>query len=58
MKALSAHATIEELVRSTDLYKPSEIKRNFSYELNKKAAKNKLIKGCKRTSIQVEENKI
>ena len=44
-KAIEMH-TIEEFVKLSEVMKDGESCRAFSYKLNDKAAKNKLIKGA------------
>ena len=49
--------TIDDHVKSSDLFKHSEGPRKFEYKLNDKLAKSKLVKAAKRTSaFIVEEN--
>ena len=61
MKAINAPSceeivTIEEHVKSSELFKKVDSVQVFDYELNDKSAKNKLIKAAKRPPIEVEDN--
>ena len=48
--------TLEEHVRSSDIYKESSSCNQFDYELNDEATKSKLLKSAKRVPFEIEEN--
>ena len=57
MKAIKAEGIID-LIQDSETRRPIEGKRTFEYNLNEKAAKNKLIKGAKRIPFEVVENSL
>ena len=48
--------TMDEHIRSSDIFKESRSVITFDYELNDKALKAKLLKAAKRTPLEFEEN--
>ena len=46
--------TMDEHIRSSDIFKESRSVITFDYELNDKALKAKLLKAAKRTPLEVE----
>ena len=48
--------TIEEHVKSSEVFKNMNASLNFDYQLNDKPSKSKLLKAAKRSPIEVEEN--
>ena len=47
---------IIDLVKDSEIEKPSDVKRKFEYNLNEKAAKAKLLKNAKRVPFEVVSN--
>ena len=61
MKAINASCseqsfTIEEHVKNSELFRKVDTSQVFDYELNDKAAKNKLNKAAKRHPVEIEDN--
>ena len=48
--------TIEEHVKSSEVYKNMNSPITFDYKLNDKASRSKLLKAAKRTPLEVDEN--
>ena len=48
--------SLEEHVKSSDVFNSKNSSITFDYHLNDKAIKTKLLKAAKRTPIEVEEN--
>ena len=48
--------SLECIVRDSELVKANDNERAFNYEINEKAAKNKLIKGAKRSVFEIVKN--
>ena len=57
MEAITTGGIID-IVKDSEIRKPTDAKRTFEYNLNEKAAKSKLIKSAKRVPLEVVDNSL